>query len=281
MMSFLRTAPAILMLGALVLAGCRSAVEMPDPVDPVPDVAYAMRWWNVLNAPQMVAALYGDTATGAQAAAAKMYAELDAETKKKVNAAAAEIYGEGGHASVGAWWETLDCRLMRVAAGDGNTADPMSAFCAHYPGSGHATILGAEEKAFVDVVGTALLGRMDIGDYPPLNPPQWIHGTWLVGCAPENPVPITWQFSEHQIVFASGDESLDSRMVEKTPQATLSEEHGATWYRFDYQLPIPTGDGVTLAHGWNRFDMTVDPTRVAWTGNLSTTPIPMCRLDSQ
>ncbi len=100
------------------------------------------------------------------AAARNMYADLDGETKGKVNATAYELYGEGGHYSVGAWWETLDCRLMRVAAGDGNMADPESPFCAHYPGSGAAKILDAESKIHVDMVGKALLGRYDIGVYP-------------------------------------------------------------------------------------------------------------------
>ena len=83
-----------------------------------------------------------------------------------VNEAAAEIYGAGGFASVDAWWESLDWRLMRLAAGDGNTADPMSPYCAHYPGSGMATILMSMEKEFVDAVGMALLGRSSPGDYP-------------------------------------------------------------------------------------------------------------------
>ena len=132
-----------------------------------PDDAMAERWWNTLNGDQMVAALYGDDATEDQMTAAKkMYADLDGGTKGMVNAASAELYGEGGHYSVGAWWETLDCRLMRVAAGDGNMADPMSPFCAHYPGSGAAKILDADSKMFVDMVGKALLGRYDIGEYP-------------------------------------------------------------------------------------------------------------------
>ena len=131
------------------------------------DNAMAMRWWNALTAEQMVAALHGDGATPAQAAAAKkMYAGLAPETKRLVNAAAAEIYGAGGFTSVGAWWESLDCRLMRVAAGDGNTADSSSAYCAHYPGSGAAKILGDAQKAHVDKVGQALLGRSDPGVYP-------------------------------------------------------------------------------------------------------------------
>ena len=139
----------------------------PAPEPSVPDSEAAMRWWNVLNADQMVAALYGAEATDAQReAAARMYADLDDETKTKVNDAAAEIYGDGEHDSVGAWWETLDCRLMRVAAGDGNVADPMSPFCAHYPGSGAETILDDDSKAWVDVVGMALLGRDDPGAFP-------------------------------------------------------------------------------------------------------------------
>ena len=139
----------------------------PPPEPTVADSETAMRWWNVLNADQMVAALYGAEAIGAQReAAAKMYADLDDATKTKVNDTAAEIYGEGGHDSVGAWWETLDCRLMRVAAGDGNAADPMSAFCAHYPGSGAPKLLDDDSKAWVDVVGMALLGRDDLGVFP-------------------------------------------------------------------------------------------------------------------
>ncbi len=131
------------------------------------DSARAMRWWNVLTAEQMVAALHGDDATPAQATAAKkMYADLDAATKQLVHAAADLIYGDGGFTSVGAWWESLDCRTMRIAAGDGNTADPASAYCAHYPGSGAAKILGDTQKAHVDKVGQALLGRSDPGVYP-------------------------------------------------------------------------------------------------------------------
>ncbi len=115
-----------------------------DPGVYPPDNEYAKRWWNALTADQMVASLYGEEATPEQQTAAKkMYGALDPETKRKVNQATAEIYGAGGHMSVGAWWETLDCRQMRIAAGDGNTADPSSAFCAHYPGSGHPKILNA------------------------------------------------------------------------------------------------------------------------------------------
>ncbi len=130
----------------------------------------AMNWWNSLSPEQMVAALYGDMATMEQATAAKkMYSDLDDETKMMVDAATATIWGKGGHKSVGAWWETLNCQKMRIAAGDGNTADSSSAFCAHYPGSGSAKILSEESIMHVNHVGKALLGRDEPGTYPAHN----------------------------------------------------------------------------------------------------------------
>ena len=133
-----------------------------------PDVESAMRWWDTLEPDQRVAALHGDSATSEQeTAAGGMYADLDRETKKLVNDAADAIDGSGEFASVGAWWQSLDCRLKRVAAGDGNAEDTDSPYCAHYPGSGKTPLLGAHEKAHVDAVGQALLGRMDPGVYPP------------------------------------------------------------------------------------------------------------------
>ena len=158
------------MVCLLALAGCDGSGGPDNDVTPdTPDNATAMRWWNVLTAEQRVAALYGDAATAEQMAAAqKMYADLDDDTKALVNAAADEIYDDDAdYASVGDWWETLDCRLMRVAAGDGITADPMSPYCAHYPGSGSAKILSAEAKAHVDYVGMALLYRDDPGLFVP------------------------------------------------------------------------------------------------------------------
>ena len=124
-------------------------------------------WWNSLDGPQMVAALYGDMATMAQSdAAMKMYMHLDAATRMKVRMAADAINGYYSYPSVGDWWESLDCRLMRIAAGDGNVADPMSPYCAHYPGSGADKILGDDALDHVNMVGMALLGRDDPGMYP-------------------------------------------------------------------------------------------------------------------
>ena len=161
-----RTVVLIGMACLLALAGCDGS----DGRDGPPDNATAMRWWNALNAEEMVAALYGDEATAEQTAAAQMmYADLDDDTKALVNAAADEIYGDGGFDSVGAWWESLDCRLMRVAAGDGITADPTSPYCAHYPGSGAAKILSAEAKAHADKVGMALLDLDEPGLFAPDN----------------------------------------------------------------------------------------------------------------
>ena len=155
MKSLFRMVPLMLFATVVMLVGCRHA-HLPAAAD----VDYAMRWWNKLNAQQMVAALYGTEANDAQAAAAQMmYDSLDGVTKAKVNEAAAEIYGHGGYDNVVAWWESLDCRLMRVAAGDGNTANPESPYCAHFPGyEGEAgKILSQEAQDHVTMVGMALL----------------------------------------------------------------------------------------------------------------------------
>ena len=154
-----------LLIGVL----CLSALATTTAAAAGPDsdgTARAMRWWNALDAEQMVAALYGDEATAAQTAAAqKLYADLDDDTRALVNAAADEIYHFD---SVGAWWESLDCRRRRIAAGDGVTADPMSPYCAHYPGSGATNVLSDEARAHVDHVGMALLDRDTPGVFGPL-----------------------------------------------------------------------------------------------------------------
>ena len=129
----------------------------------------AMAWWNSLNAEQMVAALYGDMATPDEAAAAKMmYEDLDDLTRMRVDLSAVMINGHVSYDSVGAWWESLNCREMRIAAGDGNTTDPTSAYCRHYPGSDFPPekILSDDALAHVNTVGMALLGRDDPGTYP-------------------------------------------------------------------------------------------------------------------
>ena len=131
----------------------------------------AMRWWNALDAERKIAAIHGADATAEQAAAAaKTYGDLDMSAKGRVDVAAAAIYGPGGFDSVGAWWESLDCRRIRIAVGDGNVADPTSPFCAHYPGSGAEKILGRSQKDLVDEVGEALLDRDDPGVFPPHTP---------------------------------------------------------------------------------------------------------------
>ena len=129
----------------------------------------AEAWWNSLNAEQMVAALYGDLATLEEAAAAKMmYADLDPLTRMRVDLFAVMINGHLSYDSVGAWWESLNCREMRIAAGDGNTTNPMSPYCRHYPGSDFPPekILSDDALAHVNKVGMALLGRTDPGTYP-------------------------------------------------------------------------------------------------------------------
>lgn len=153
----LAAAAAGIMLVAAVSGHAEQMVMSPE---------YAVRWWNTLTPEEMVAALHGDMATEDQAAAAKkMHADLDFPTTYLVDLAATKINGHLSFDSVGAWWESLNCQLMRIAAGDGNTADPMSPYCAHYPGSGHEKILSADALAHVNKVGMALLGRTDPGMY--------------------------------------------------------------------------------------------------------------------
>ena len=169
-----RTWALIGMVCLLALAGCdggdssRPVADMDTMDTDIVESTPAMRWWNALTAEEMVAALYGDEATDEQATAAqKMYADLDDDTKMLVDAAAEEIYGMGGHDNIGEWWETLDCRLMRVAAGDGNTTDPMSPYCAHYPGSGAAKIMSRAATAHVNEIGRALLDYAAMMAYTP------------------------------------------------------------------------------------------------------------------
>lgn len=209
-------APLAVVVSLVILAGL-TACAQPGMEKPkaTPDVEYAMRWWNALNAAQMVAALYGDQATPAQETAAKkMYAQLDDATKAKVNSAAAEIYGDGEYSSVGEWWETLDCRKMRIAAGDGNTHDPASRYCAHYPGSGEAKILSAEAKAHVDTVGMALLDRSDPGVYyPPLQ------GTWSDAGPPMITLTVSTDYSFSLTVSAPDLEIVYSGTIKVTATA--------------------------------------------------------------
>ena len=142
-------------------------LDDPGVYPVVTDLAYAMRWWDALGAGQRVAAVYGDTFTERQAAAAsQVYEDLDGVRKFRANEAARSLYGDGAFDSVGAWWQSLDCRQRRVAVGDGNQADASSAWCADYPGSGASSVLSGSRKAFVDKVGQALLDRADPGIYP-------------------------------------------------------------------------------------------------------------------
>ena len=96
-----RTGLLIALVCLLALVGCDC-----NDSDGTPGDARAMRWWDSVNAEQMVAALHREEATAKQMTAAqKMCADLDDDTKTLVNAAMDEIYGDGGFDRVGAWWE--------------------------------------------------------------------------------------------------------------------------------------------------------------------------------
>ncbi len=242
----LRTAGiAVTALLVIFSSNARGDEESPE---------YAMGWWNTLNAAQMVAALHGDMATPEQTTAAqKMYADLDEATRALVDAAAKEIYGEGGHDSVGAWWETLDCRKMRIAAGDGNTADPMSPYCAHYPGSGAARILGAMQIAHVNMVGQGLLGRSDPGMYPSLamKTARWwnsLNAEQMVA-ALHGDMATPEQTTAAQKMYADLDEATKA-LVDAAVEEIYGEgghsSVGAWWETLDCRkMRIAAGDGNT------------------------------------
>ncbi len=245
---------ALLAVLTLALHGPGHAQSGDPPADPTPDNEMAQRWWNTLSPEQMVAALFGDSATAEQATAARNpYAGLDMATKGLVNDAASEIYGNGGFQSVGAWWESLDCRLMRVAAGDGNTADPESPYCAHYPGSGQDRLLATEQKDHVDTVGMALLDLSEPGVYPPditparlwwntLNADQMVAALHGDGATPE-------QRDAAQRMYAE----LDPETKKLVHDAAASiygtgrfSSVGAWWESLDCRLMrVATGDGNT------------------------------------
>ena len=237
---------AAAVVSVLILGGCAKGFVPTD-------VSYAKSWWNALNGPQMVAALYGDTATPAQSTAAmKMYDDLDAETKAKVNVAAAKINGHRSHPTVGAWWESLNCTEMRIAAGDGNTHDPTSPYCRHYPGSNFppAKILGREALAHVNKVGVALLGEGTPLVYPPvagrwwnaLNGPQMVAALYGDTATPE-------QSAAAMKMYADLDAATKAKVHMAADEINAYYSYpsvGAWWESLDCRkMRIAAGDGNT------------------------------------
>ena len=222
--------------------------------DPPPDNDAAMRWWDALDTQQRVAALHGDDATPEQRTAAESaYTDLDADTKSLVNDATEAINGNVDFSSVGGWWQSLDCRLKRVAAGEGNTEDTESPYCAHYPGSGRTPLLGASEMTHVDRIGQALLGRTDTGVYPAdillamrwwnaLEPAQRVAALHGDAATPEESAAAERAY-----------EDLDPETKRRVHTATIAiapttrlTSVGAWWEFLDCRLKrIATGDGNT------------------------------------
>ena len=228
----------------LMLGGC-SAAFVPT------DEPYAMRWWNALDGPQMVAALYGDMATAEQSAAAmKMYADLDAETKVKVNQAAAKINAHRSFPTVGAWWESLNCTEMRIAAGDGNTHDPTSPFCRHYPGSNFPPekILGMDALKHVNYVGVALLGEGTPLVYPPAAERWWnaLNGPQMVA-ALYGAMPTEEQSAAAMKMFKELDASTTVKVLMAADEINANYSYpsvGNWWESLDCRkMRIAAGDG--------------------------------------
>ncbi len=147
------------------------------------DNARAEAWWNKLNATQMVAALYGSTAStdvDADDAATPdvdeskderheraqgMYDDLDEATKTLVNDRWQWIYNMGGMNDMGTaqvvyWWNSIGCAAMLTALGIDNDATVGNANCAMWDGlqTDPVSAEGQARQARVLEIGQAILG---------------------------------------------------------------------------------------------------------------------------
>jgi hypothetical protein len=127
-----------------------NALATEVPVGALKAFTNTEAWWNTLDCPEMIAAMTGDKGGAPPHRFCAMYADLGAMERSEVDMVAMELHDM--YASVEAWWNALDCRLMRIAVGDGNTVDMTSPYCAMYAD------LGAMEKDKVDTSGYALAG---------------------------------------------------------------------------------------------------------------------------
>ena len=117
----------------------------------------AAAWWAALGGAARVRALYGEAlAPEAQAereaGVAAHYTGLAPEVRALAAGAAVGLRGAGGHASLAAWWDGLDCRRRRVAVGAGSVADAASPWCRAW------SALGDTHRAEALRIGRALLG---------------------------------------------------------------------------------------------------------------------------
>ena len=125
-------------------------------------VQNAARWWAVLEHEARLRAIYGKVQETERnrllAWVSHEYAMLEDELRTRVTYRAAALVGGGGYESLSTWWRTLDCRLRRVAVGDGNMSDSSSPWCAEW------STLDAGERAEAVRVGRALLGDSNLSE---------------------------------------------------------------------------------------------------------------------
>ena len=163
-------------LTVIMNSGEAGGVYQSDPsanraVVKVTDDRRAAHWWAALESKARVRAIRGEVLISEDGVIQNQewydrnlalldvgYWELQGY-RTIVDHTVASLIGEGGHESVGAWWQTLDCGWRRVAVGAGRGAAPESPWCADWPGTaGAERVLDSDRVAEVTRVGVALLG---------------------------------------------------------------------------------------------------------------------------
>ncbi|MXW49926.1 MAG: hypothetical protein F4Z84_06690, partial [Gammaproteobacteria bacterium] len=148
-------------------AGSSRSVQVTIVDNQTRGVQAAARWWNALGAEARLRALYGNVSAADRdrllAWVQHGFDFLEDEMRSRVLFEAIDLLGGNGYRSVADWWQSLSCRLRRVAVGDGKVSDASSPWCADWPQ------LDAGQRDEAARVGRALLAdsQLPLGDEPP------------------------------------------------------------------------------------------------------------------
>ena len=90
------------------------------------------------------------------------YGQIDNPSRAVLGAAVGE-FREVAHGSVEAWWDGLDCRLRRMAVGEGREADATSSWCSDW------SSLDQTEQSYVQCIYKAVFTDEDLNCGPEVN----------------------------------------------------------------------------------------------------------------
>ncbi|MXX07032.1 MAG: hypothetical protein F4Z71_09750, partial [Gammaproteobacteria bacterium] len=147
-------------------AGGSSSIRVTIVDNQTRGVRSATRWWNALDAEARLRALYGNLSAADRNRLLPWvqfgFDLLEDEMRSRVLFEAIDLLGGNHYRSVADWWQSLNCRLRRVAVGDGKVSDSSSPWCADWPQ------LDAEQRDEAARVGRALLGdsQLPLGGEP-------------------------------------------------------------------------------------------------------------------